>query len=184
MGNNKVYLYCTQVCVHIEILRQNWVHLCHFHKRFCNASGSQLVVAIYWTKHVYSVLQNTLLFHFNFLSYMHATCFSLHLGLPQACQYKNLTKQDKSNLRGPFLQPLFLYCRNTGIYIYISIYLFIYTHTHTHTHIKLHSVRPQQNVIFMKLAIVCSRLSRIQQTLFGTGIGKFRKTNPMQRKYL
>ena len=39
---------------------------------------------------------------------------------------------------------------------------------------KLHSVKPQQKVVFMKLAILCS-LSRIQQTFIGTGIGKFRR---------
>ena len=50
---------------------------------------------------------------------MPATCFGLYLGLPQACQYTNLTKEGKNNLRGPFLQPLFLYRQNIGIYMYI-----------------------------------------------------------------
>jgi hypothetical protein len=43
--------------------------------------------------------------------YLYAKCFDLYLGHPQACQYKNLKKEDvieyTLNLRGPLFQSLF-----------------------------------------------------------------------------
>jgi len=38
----------------------------------------------------------------NCFLYMCATCFGLYLGLPQACQYKNLIKEDITKSKGPF----------------------------------------------------------------------------------
>jgi hypothetical protein len=40
---------------------------------------------------------NTTLVYFNTTGYLYisATCFGLYLGHPQACQYKNHTKEDK-----------------------------------------------------------------------------------------
>ena len=55
------------------------------------------------TNRSYSVQHNAGLSPINFRRYMHATCLGPFSGHYQACQYKNLTKEDitRCNLRAP-----------------------------------------------------------------------------------
>jgi hypothetical protein len=34
---------------------------------------------------------------------MHATCYGLYLGSPQACQYKNHIEEDTKEMKGPLV---------------------------------------------------------------------------------
>ena len=60
---------------------------------------------VFNTKRTARIQSNTTQVCFNSTGcpYMHAACCGLYLGSPQACQYKNHTKEDTKGLKGPFV---------------------------------------------------------------------------------